>query len=387
MVAVEPDSAMAVTETVYLDFQATTPLDSHVLEAMLPWLAGANNAHASEHTIGQRAADAVEVARESVANLLGCGESEITFTSGATEASNIVLRGLVGADSALAVSSLEHSSVSEPASALARSGADLFLIDCSKEGIIEIDHLEALLQKDLDLVSIIAVNNEIGTIQPIAAGAALCAERGVPLHTDITQAVGRVSLCLGDLPVSYASMSSHKIYGPQGIGALYVRSSAAKPLPLFRGGGQERGLRAGTLPVATCVGFGVACDIAAARREQDAAHSRTLAHAFVQVLSELEGWHINGCVDDRIPHNLSIAFEGIDAEVLLSTTPQLAMATGAACSGGAIRESTTLAAIHLPESLAQGTVRIGFGRTTTIEEVVFAATMIRSRVNALRKDV
>ena len=384
MVGSAPPSPTTLPDTVYLDFQATTPLDPAALDVMLPWLNGAHNAHALEHSIGRRAADAAEAARQSVANLLGCNHSEVTFTSGATEASNTVLRGLLRPGSSLAISSLEHASVAETADALARVGTHLHLIDVDPDGILDIHHLEALLDQGLDLVSITAVNNEIGTVQPVAAAAALCAERDVPLHTDLTQAVGRIPIALADVPVAYASMSSHKIYGPQGIGALYIRHGAPKPAPLFAGGEQENGLRPGTLPVAACVGFGAACDLASSRRQEDARHARTLAQAFLQGLADLDGWQVNGSLDERIPHNLSIAFDHIDADILLSTTPELAVATGSACSSGALRRSTTLAAIGLPEPLAQGTVRIGFGRTTTLDEVVFAATTLCRRVAALR---
>ncbi len=384
MVGSAPLPPTTFPDTVYLDFQATTPLDPAVLDVMLPWLTGAHNPHALEHSIGRRAADAIEAARQSVANLLGCHSSEVTFTSGATEASNIVLRGLIRPDSLLAISSLEHASVAETAHALAKAGARLHRIDVDEDGILDIGHLEDLLDHDLDLVSVTTVNNEIGTVQPVAAAATLCAERRVPLHTDLTQAVGRIPMALADLPIDYGSMSSHKIYGPQGIGALYIRNGAPKPAALFAGGEQESGLRPGTLPVAACVGFGAACDLASSRRQRDACHARTLARAFLQRLAQLDGWLVNGSLDERIPHNLSIAFEGIDADVLLSTTPQLAMATGSACSSGALRRSTTLAAIGLPDPLAQGTVRIGFGRTTTLDEVDFAAATLCSRVTALR---
>lgn len=384
MVGSAPLSPTTFPHTVYLDFQATTPLDPAVLDAMLPWLRGAHNAHASEHSVGRRAADAIEAARHSVANLLGCQHSEVTFTSGATEASNIVLRGLIHPDASLAISSLEHASVAETANALANTGAHLYVIDADDEGLLDIGHLDDLLDHHLDLVSITRVNNEIGTVQPVAAAATLCAERNVLLHTDLTQAVGRLPVALADLPIAYASMSSHKIYGPQGVGALYIRHDAPKPAALFTGGDQEHGLRPGTLPVASCVGFGAACDLASARRQLDACHAQTLARTFLQGLADLDGWHVNGSLDERIPHNLSIAFEDIDADVLISTTPQLAIATGSACSSGALRHSTTLAAIGLSDALAQGTVRIGFGRTTTLDEVVFAAATLRTRVTALR---
>ena len=279
MVGSAPLPSTTFPDAVYLDFQATTPLDPAVLEAMLPWLAGAHNAHASEHSVGRHAENGIETARQSVADLLGCHPSEITFTSGATEASNIVLRGLVGPESALATSSLEHASVAETANALASTGAQLYRINADGDGIVDVDHLEELLEHDLDLVSITAVNNEIGTVQPLADAATLCAGRNVALHTDLTQAVGRrTRVTLSDLPIAYASMSSHKILRPSGHRRpLHPEWRAPSRYPLFAGGGQENGLRPGTLPVAACVGFGTACHLARTRRDQDACHARTLA--------------------------------------------------------------------------------------------------------------
>ena len=376
--------ASPAADPIYLDFQATTPLDPVVLDAMLPWLRGAYNAHASEHRIGRRAADAVESARESVADLLGCQSSDVTFTSGATEASNIVLRGLARPGRRIAVSTLEHASVAETAGALDAGGICVSRIEATDEGIADLAHLEDLLHPDMALVSVTAVNNEIGTVQPISAAASLCAQHGVPLHSDVTQAAGRIPLALADLGLSYASMSSHKIYGPQGIGALYVGQGAPKPTPLITGGSQEGGLRPGTLPVASCVGFGVACDLAISLREEDVRHALALARTMIEGLADLDGWQINGSLDERIPHNLSIAFEGIDADTLLASTPELAMSTGSACSSGSLRDSLTLKAIGLPEDLARGTVRIGFGRTTTLDDILTAAALLKERVTTLR---
>ena len=376
--------ASPVADPIYLDFQATTPLDPIVLDAMLPWLRGAYNAHASEHRIGRRAADAVERARQSVADLLGCQCSDVTFTSGATEASNIVLRGLARPRTRIAVSTLEHPSVAETARALGADGSCVSRIEATDEGITDLAHLEDLLHPHVALVSITAVNNEIGTVQPISAAASLCAQHGVPLHSDVTQAAGRIPLSLADSGLSYASMSSHKIYGPQGVGALYVGQGAPKPPPLSTGGSQEGGLRPGTLPVASCVGFGVACDLAISLREEDVRHALALAQAMIEGLADLDGWRINGSLDERIPHNLSIAFEGIDADTLLASTPELAMSTGSACSSGSLHDSLTLKAIGLQEDLARGTVRIGFGRTTTLDDILTAVALLKERVTTLR---
>lgn len=370
--------------TIFLDFQATTPLDPTVLEAMLPWMSGPYNAHATEHRIGRTASDAVEEAREKVAALLGCECSEITFTSGATEASNIVLRGVTRSGDGLAISALEHASVMETAHTLEAEGRGVSRIGVNQDGILDLDALQTVLASHPALVSITTVNNEIGTVQPIEEAAALCAESGVPLHSDMTQAVGRIPSTLQNSPVMYASISSHKIYGPQGIGALFIRNGAAMPRPLATGGGQENGLRPGTLPVASCIGFGVACDLAVAQRERDFEHAVNLSQAMLEALASLDRWRVNGSLEERIPHNLNIAFEGVDADALLASMPELALATGAACSSGALKGSETLKAIGLADDLADGTVRMGFGRTTTLDEVQVAADLLCDRVGMLR---
>lgn len=376
-----------VAETIFLDFQATTPLDPAVLEAMLPWMHGAYNPHATEHRLGRLASDAVEGAREKVAALLGCDHSEVTFTSGATEASNIVLRGVTRSGDRIAISALEHPSVMETAVALESEGRVVSRLGVSDDGILDLGALEEALPSKPAIVSITAVNNEIGTVQPIEEVAGLCSGRNVPLHTDLTQAAGRLPLSLRSLPVMYASISSHKIYGPQGVGALFTRNGAPIPRPLSTGGGQERGLRPGTLPVANCVGFGAACDLALVQRARDFEHARTLGRIMLDEFEDLEGWQVNGSLEERIPHNLSIAFEDVDADALLASVPELALATGSACSAGSLKGSETLRAIGLPEELIQGTVRIGFGRTTTGDEVRAAARLLRARVRSQRAAV
>ena len=375
------------SETIFLDFQATTPLDPVVLEAMLPWMAGPWNAHATEHRVGRAASAAVEQARVGVAELLGCEPSEITFTSGSTEASNIVLRGATNPGDGLAISAIEHASVAETAMALRARGRNVQRLAVSEDGILDLDALQSALRLGPALVSIMAVNNEIGTIQPIEEAAALCEEHDAPLHSDLTQAVGRIPVALQDMPVSYASISAHKIYGPQGIGALFVRDGVAIPKPLASGGAQENGLRPGTLPVASCVGFGVACSLAVDRLKNDRKHAETLTRVMLEMLSGLNGWQINGSLEDRVPHNLSLAFEGVDAEALLASLPELALATGSACSGGSVKGSETLRAIGLSQDLADGTIRVGFGRTTTLEEVRIAANLLCEKVTSLRSGI
>lgn len=372
---------------IFLDHQATTPLDPAVLDAMLPWMKAPYNAHAQEHGLGRAAARAVENARESVAKLLRCEDSEITFTSGATEASNIVLRGLTSSGDTVVVSALEHASIAETARALRGYGRSMRRVAVSPDGILDLDSFETELAEGAALASIMTVSNEIGTVQPIDEVALLCQEYGVSLHSDITQAIGRISFALDVTPVTYASVSSHKIYGPQGVGALFVRKGTPAPQPLATGGGQERGLRPGTLPVAACVGFGVACDLASAQREGDFDHAKHLAKVMLEGLLGLQGWQVNGSLEQRVPHNLSIAFEGVKADILLASLPELALSTGAACSAGSLKTSETLKAIGLSDELADATVRIGFGRTTTVAEVETAAKILCDRVAHVRSIV
>ena len=382
---IEESAARVRNETIFLDFQATTPIAPEVLDAMLPWMSGPWNAHSIEHRIGRTASEAVEEARGKVAALLGCERSEVTFTSGSTEASNIVLRGVTRPGDELAISAIEHASVMETAFALEADGRSVRCLDVNEDGILDLEAFHEALASNPALVSVMAVNNEIGTIQPIDEAAALCAESGVPFHSDMTQAAGKIPLKLHQLSVTYGSISSHKIYGPQGVGALYIRNGANIPNPLASGGGQEKRLRPGTLPVASCVGFGVACELARVQRERDYGHATNLSGVMLDGLAELEAWQVNGSLEERIPHNLSIAFENVDADALLASLPELALATGSACSGGSLKESETLRAIGLSDDLAGGTVRIGFGRTTTVDEVRKAARLLCDKVGVFRR--
>lgn len=372
-------------DAIYLDHQATTPLDARVAAAMAPWLGVAANPHATEHAVGRAAADAVEQGRGWVAALLGCRDDEVTFTSGATEASNIVLRGLVARGDRLVVSAIEHPSVSAVADALALASVAVGRVGVDAGGILDMGALEAALAGGAALASVMQVSNEVGTVQPIAEIAASCADAGVPLHTDLTQGAGRVPSPLTGGQVDYASLSAHKVYGPQGIGALFVRRGARMPAALAHGGGQERGLRPGTVPVAAAVGFGKACEIALAEMEADAAHAARLQRTMLAVLSGLDGWHVNGSLDQRVPHNLSLTFAQVQADALIAALPGVALASGSACSGGAIGSSPTLRAIGLDDDAVASTVRVGFGRTTTEAEVVRASCAIADAVRRLRR--
>lgn len=367
---------------IYLDHQATSPVDPRVLEAMLPWLSRPANPHAT-HAYGREAAAAVECARSQVADLIGAVEQEIYFTSGATEAANLALRALPAA-SRLLVSPIEHACVRETLDAL--SGTfDIATVPVDSDGLLDPDQV-AELAADRDAVIVMAVNNEIGTVQPLAEIAGACKLVGAALLTDITQAAGRIPVDLRSWDARAAWLSSHKIYGPQGIGALVWRGKTP-PAPLAIGGGQEKGVRPGTVPTALAVGFGKACELARQEMENDARHVAALSARFLDAIRRAHPEVIvNGSQDHRIPHNLNLAFVGVDADALVAAVPELAISTGSACSAGAIGVSHVLTAVT-SEAVASSSIRIGFGRATTLDEVNLAARLISDAVDRLTRDV
>ena len=366
---------------IYLDHQATTAPDPRVLEAMLPWMSRPANPHAT-HAFGRAAADAVETARGQIAALVGAHPQEVFLTAGATEAANIAIRALP-AGSRVLVSPIEHACVIETLAA--RTGdLDVAVAPIGSDGVLDADQFaDALDGRDVAIV--MAVNNEIGTVQPIAEIAAACRLVDASLLTDVSQAAGRIPVDLSGWNASGAWLSSHKIYGPQGIGALVWRGNGA-PKPVVTGGGQERGVRSGTVATALAVGFGVACDIALREMAQDARQAAALSRRLLETVRALHpDVIVNGSLEHRVPQNLSLAFSGIDADALVASLPTLAISTGSACSAGAIGTSHVLAAIA-PSHVAESTVRIGIGRTTTTDEVDEAATLIGKAVAALAGD-
>lgn len=371
--------------SVYLDFQATTPLDPRVLECMLPWYSAAYNPHASENLPGRRAHDAVEEARALVGALLGASPDDVVFTSGATEAANGVLRSLVPAGGSLAISAIEHPCVTETAHSLEAAGVDVRTATVDSDGVLDLDALEVAIGDGVDVVSVMAVNNEVGTIQPILDIASVARAAGALYHCDAAQAAGRIPLRLGrDFDV--ATISAHKVYGPQGIGAIVASTEVrARLSPLMTGGGQERGLRGGTVPVALAVGMGEAFRLAAQEMNDDA---KRAAQASDLLLARLAQAGVEplvlGSMIDRVPHNLNVSFPGIFAEELLARAPELALSTGSACSSGALEPSRVLLAMGVDWQIAAGAVRIGFGRTTTLDEVEIAAACLASAIAAAR---
>jgi cysteine desulfurase len=380
-------------EPVYLDYQATTPTDPRALDAMLPYFTERFGNPHSQHRHGAVAEAAVEVARGQVADLIGAQANEIIFTSGATEANNLALLGALhfrkaqGRDHLVTVAT-EHKCVLESARALEGEGASVTILPVRPDGLIELDRLADAITERTALVSIMAVNNEIGVIQPLAEIGALAHAKGAWFHSDAAQAAGKIPLDVEAMGIDLMSLSGHKLYGPKGIGALHVRRRPRVRLtPLFHGGGQERGLRSGTLPTPLCVGFGAAAAIAADEMAAEAARLAGLSRRLLAGLSQaLPDMRLHGSAERRIPGNLNVGFAGVDADTLLAALPELSLSTGSACSSAAVEPSYVIAALGPDPAVARGALRIGLGRFTTEAEVDFAIERLVAGVRSLRRD-
>lgn len=376
---------------VYLDHQATTPLDPRVLEAMLPWLtAEFGNAASRQHSWGWTAESAVEAAREEVAAALGVAPREVVFTSGATEANNLAILGAARAAKGrrhVVTSAVEHRAVLDPCRQLAAEGFEVTVLAPDATGKVSVDAVAATINAETLLVSLMAANNEVGTLNPLSEIGALCAERGVLFHTDAAQAFGKVPLDLGT-GTALASTSAHKLYGPKGVGALWVRSKPRVALaPILFGGGHERGLRSGTLNVPAIVGFGAAARLAAREREAEAARLASLRERLEGTIrGALDGVSLNGHAVDRLPGNLSLSFDGVDGERLVAELRDVAVSSGSACTTASGEPSHVLLALGVPAALAKATLRFGLGRFTTAAEVDLAAGAVVAAVLRLRAE-
>lgn len=380
---------------IYLDYQATTPLDGRALDAMLPYLReDFGNPHSIQHAFGRKAEAGVEQARAEVADLVGAEAREIVFTSGATEANNLAIVGAarfrqrMGDGVARVLTfAFEHKCVLEAAKSLKDEGFEVEILPVTAGGLADLDALAAALKTPTTLVSLMAVNNEIGTIQPIAEAAKLTRAAGALLHVDAAQAVGKIPVDVAALDLDLMSISGHKMYGPKGIGALYVRRRPrARLLPLFHGGGQERGFRSGTVPAPLCVGFGAAARLAAAEMTEEAARLGQIRDAFLAALDAAGAdYAINGDREARIPGNLNVAFAGAPALDVMNAAPDVAVATGSACSSASVEPSYVLRALGAPEETAARSLRIGFGRQTTVAEAEEGARRLAAAAAAVSK--
>jgi cysteine desulfurase len=376
---------MAEHAPIYLDYNATTPVDPRVLEAMLPYFSEIyGNPGNGYHRQGRLAEKAIQVAREQVAALLGAEPHEILFTSGATESNNLAIGGLagmrqVGPRRRIVTTAVEHKAVLLPIDRLRQQGWDVVILPVDPFGRVDLAAAKAAIDETTLLVSIHAANNEIGTLQPIQEIAAIAHEQGALLHTDAAQAVGKLPLDVAEWGVDLLSASAHKLYGPKGIGALFVRGGVRRiPLePLAVGGGQESGLRPGTPNVPAIVGFGAACRIAAEEVGAEAGRLRALRDRFEHHLGQgIPGLRMNGHPTERLPNTSSLIFPGVEADALLLNLPSVMMGTGSACTSGAIEPSHVLQAIGLGRDEAYQTVRASLGRFTSEEDVDSAAAGI-----------
>lgn len=377
---------------IYMDYQATTPLDPRVLDTMLPYFTTRfGNPHSSSHKFGWETADAIDRARGQVAALIGAGPKEVVFTSGATESNNMAIKGLARFyrkhRTHMVTVATEHKCVLESFAAMEREGMSVTYLPVKPDGLIDLDALRAAIGDQTLLVSVMAVNNEIGVIQPLAEIGAICRERRVFFHTDAAQAVGKIPLDVEAMNIDLISISGHKVYGPKGIGALYVRAkSRLKFDPILSGGGQEGGLRPGTLSPALCVGLGSACAIAAVEMDEERERLRLQFDRFVDgVLAGVPGAVLNGDRERRIPGNISFSFSGVDGALLLAQLRALAVSSGAACASAVAGPSYVLRALGVEERLAQATIRFGIGRFTTDAEIDYAFETVVRKVTQLRK--
>ena len=380
---------------IYLDYHATTPADPRVVEAMAPYFTDRfGNAASRHHPFGWAARDAVEAARRQVARLIGADPREICFTSGATESNNLALKGAAagaaGRPLHVVTVATEHRAVLDPCRRLVEGGARVTEVEPNPDGLVSPAAIERALTADTVLVSVMLANNEIGVLQPIPAIAALTRARGILLHSDAAQAVGRVPVDVVALGVDLLSLTAHKLYGPKGVGALYVRRRRPRvPLaPLIDGGGHERGLRSGTLNVPGIVGFGAAAEICRTELAPEAVRIGGLRNRLLAALGDrLDGVTVNGSLEQRLPHNLNVSFAGIEGESLLVGLDDVAVSSGAACSSASpsLEPSHVLRAIGIPDELARASLRFGLGRWTSAEEIDYAADKVSSLVTRLRQ--
>jgi cysteine desulfurase len=384
---------MAIKLPIYLDYHATTPVDPRVVTAMLPYFTEHfGNAASRNHPFGWAAEEAVDTARKQIADLIGANAKEIVFTSGATESDNLAIKGVAemyrekGNHIITAVT--EHKAVIDTCKHLEKNGYRVTYLPVQKDGLINLDDLRNAITDKTILITIMAANNEIGVIQPLAAIGAIAKEKGVLFHTDAVQMVGKVPFNVNELKVDLASITAHKLYGPKGVGALYVRRRNPRVLlsPLIDGGGHERGMRSGTLNVPGIVGFGKAAELCQQEMASDTERLRKLRDRLNERLHKsLDEIYINGTMEHRLPHNLNISFAYVEGESLLMGINDVAVSSGSACTSASLEPSYVLKALGAGDDLAHSSIRFGLGRWTTEEEVDYVADKLAHVVTRLRE--
>ena len=382
---------MTVKIPVYLDYAATTPVDKRVAEKMIPYLTETfGNPASNSHSFGWVAEEAVEEARANIAALINADPKEIVFTSGATESDNLAIKGAANfyktKGKHLITVKTEHKAVLDTMRELERQGFEVTYLGVQENGLIDLEELKAAIRDDTILISVMWVNNEIGVVQDIPAIGEICRERKIIFHVDAAQACGKVPVDVEAAKIDLLSMSGHKVYGPKGIGALYVRRKPRVRLEAqMHGGGHERGFRSGTLPTHQIVGMGEAFRIAKEELEQDMAHYRKLRDTFLKGIEGIEEVYINGDLEHRAPNNLNVSFNFVEGESLIMAVKELAVSSGSACTSASLEPSYVLRALGRNDELAHSSLRITFGRMTTEEEVQFAAELIKSKIGKLRE--
>jgi cysteine desulfurase len=376
----------------YLDMQATSPVDPRVLDAMLPYYIDQyGNPHSRTHMYGWESDGAVEKAREQIAKLIGANPKEIIFTSGATEANNISLKGVMHfykeKKRHVITTQTEHKCVLDSCRYLQQEGFEVTYLPVKKDGLIDLDELKAAIRPDTGIISVMLVNNEIGVIQPLAEIGEVCRKKKIFLHTDAAQAAGKIPIDVDELKVDLMSLSAHKIYGPKGVGALYMRRRPRVRVEAqMSGGGQERGIRSGTVATPLVVGMGAACEIAMEEMKHDEKHIRELTdHLYKGITSKLDGVILNGSEEHRYAGNLNLSFAYVEGESLLMGLKEVAVSSGSACTSASLEPSYVLRALGVEEDMAHTSIRFGIGRFTTKEEVDRAVALTVDQVSKLRQ--
>ncbi|ODS23349.1 IscS subfamily cysteine desulfurase [Candidatus Endobugula sertula] len=378
---------------IYFDYSATTPVDPRVAKVMAECLTMSGNfgnPASRSHFFGWKAEEAVETARQHVADLVNADPREIIWTSGATESNNLAIKGITHFNHKhgkhIVTSKIEHKAVLDTCRQLEREGYEVTYLDPDSEGLISAEQVAGAIREDTTLVSLMHVNNEIGVVNDIAAIGEVCRERKVYFHVDSAQSANKLPIDLGALKVDLMSFSAHKAYGPKGIGALYVRRKPRVRIEAqIHGGGHERGMRSGTLPTHQIVGMGEAFRLAKLELQKDADHALAMRNRFLEGVKDMEEVHVNGSLEQRVPHSINMSFAFVEGESLIMSLKDLAVSSGSACTSASLEPSYVLRAIGLSDELAHSSLRFSFGRFTTEEEVDYAVKKIHEAVDKLRE--
>ena len=376
---------------IYMDYQSTTPVDPRVIDEMTRVLKTEfGNPHSRSHSYGWKAEEIVENARGHVANLIGANIKELFFTSGATESNNLAIKGVANfykktGKNHIVTLTTEHKCVINSCRDLEQEGCEVTFLPVQKNGLVDLKQLEAAIKENTCLISIMAVNNEIGVIQPLKEIGQICRKKGVFFHTDAAQAFGKIPLDVNELNIDLMSISGHKIYGPKGIGALFVRRKPRVRIKsIISGGGQERGIRSGTLAPSLAAGLGKAAQIAQEDMQKDHDHIKKLSDKIHKAMAEIPEIYLNGDKEHRIPGNLNFSFAGIEGESMIMAIKDLAVSSGSACTSASLEPSYVLHGIGVEDDLAHTSIRFGIGRFTSEEEVDYAIDLIKKKVQKLR---